>query len=340
MIDNGDGTATVSGEVHVRPDANLALAGNQPYTPTFTVTDPAGASDSGYGSITVNKEDALAYYTGALFASTSSASSNTGTVTLSATVKDITAEQPGTDPDEGDIRKAKVSFINRDSNTLITGCTNLTPGLVSGSDIKVGTVTCNWTASTGSQDSTDFTIGVIVNDHYDRNAATDNTVVTLSKPLGTNFITGGGYLVNQNSAGSVAGGAGQKTNFGFNVKYNKSGTNLQGRINIIVRNGGRVYQVKGNAMSSLVANNSNPSARTATFNGKSNITDITNPLAPISLGGNATLQVTMTDRGEPGSTDSIGISVWNGSGGLWFSSLWNGTKTLEQVLGGGNLVVR
>ena len=59
----------------------------------------------------------------------------------------------------------------------------------------------------------------------------------------------------------------------------------------------------------------------------------------MSVDGNAALQVTMTDKGEPGSADSISITVWNKSGGLWFSSNWTGTKTGEQVLGGGNLVV-
>jgi len=70
---------------------------------------------------------------------------------------------------------------------------------------------------------------------------------------------------------------------------------------------------------------------TATFNGKASIQDITDPLNPMSIDGNATLQVTMTDKGEPGSSDTIGITVWNKSGGLWFSSNWNGTKTVEQV---------
>jgi hypothetical protein len=56
--------------------------------------------------------------------------------------------------------------------------------------------------------------------------------------------------------------------------------------------------------------------------------------------GNATLQVTMTDRGEPGTTDSIAVTVWNKRGGLWFSSHWNGTTTVEQTLSGGNLTVR
>jgi hypothetical protein len=36
----------------------------------------------------------------------------------------------------------------------------------------------------------------------------------------------------------------------------------------------------------------------------------------------------------------IGITVWNKNGGLWFSNNWNGQKTIEQVLVGGNLVVR
>ena len=48
----------------------------------------------------------------------------------------------------------------------------------------------------------------------------------------------------------------------------------------------------------------------------------------------------MTDNGEPGSSDTIGITVWNKAGGLWLSSNWNGTKTVEQALAGGNLVVQ
>ena len=49
----------------------------------------------------------------------------------------------------------------------------------------------------------------------------------------------------------------------------------------------------------------------------------------------------MSDRGEPGSNDTIGIVLYeNGSGKLLFSSNWDGTDTIEQLLGGGNLVVR
>ena len=71
--------------------------------------------------------------------------------------------------------------------------------------------------------------------------------------------------------------------------------------------------------------------------------DITDPLNPISLGGNLAVAVTMTDKGEPGNADSIGITVNSGDGGLLFSSKWSGTATVEQSLapasGNGNIVV-
>jgi len=289
--------------------------------------------------LTITREDARAFYTGALFASTASATSSTATVTLSATIKDITAVDAVGDANPGDIRNAKVTFVDRGTNTDLTGCINLPVGLVSAADTKVGTATCNWTTNIGASNSASYTIGIRVNNYYTRDASDDNDLVTVSKPL-TDFITGGGHLVLASSSGLKAGDAGTKNNFGFNVKYNKSGTNLQGNINTIVRktepDGLHVYQIKGNAMTSLSVQ---AKQGKAVFNGKANIQDITNPLAPFAVDGNATLQVTMTDKGEPGNMDTIGITVWNKQGGLWFSSNFNGTATVEQLLNGGNLVV-
>jgi hypothetical protein len=212
---------------------------------------------------------------------------------------------------------------------------------VNAADTRTGTVTYNWN-TTISGDAQSYTIGIIVNNYYCRNLSDDDAIVTVAKPLGDLFITGGGYLVLTNSAGIKAGTAGTKNNFGFNVKYNKAKTNLQGNINTIIRrletDGMHVYQVKGNVMTSLVVSTDCP--KTAIFNGKANIQDITNPLLPpIPIDGNATLQVKMTDMGEPGSSDKIAITVWNKDGGLWFASNWNGTTTIEQVLGAGNLKV-
>jgi hypothetical protein len=301
----------------------------------------AGSSDS--KAFAVTQEDARATYSGTTFASTSSASSSTAAVTLSATIQDITAVtgDPATDPDAGDIRKAKVTFVNRDAANAPLCTADLVPALVNASDAKTGTVLCNWSANIAGADSQAFTVGIRVGGRYLRDDSTDDAVVTVSKPL-TSFITGGGYLVNATSSGRFPGNRGKRTNFGFNVKYNKSKTNLQGAINTIVRSGARVYQIKGTAMTSLAtrpaANATSASA--ATFEGRASIRDITNPAVPISVDGGATLQVAMSDWGEPGSKDAIAITIWSKSGELWFSSAWNGTKTIEQLLGGGNLVVR
>jgi VCBS repeat-containing protein len=294
----------------------------------------------------ITQEDARIHYTGMTFVNTSCATCGTAATTLSATVRDITAEtaDAATDSFEGDISYAKVTFVNRDaSNAPIAGCVDIPVQLVSGADTRTGTVTCNWSANIGSADSDQFTIGIVVSNYYNRNASTDNAVVTVSKPLGTNFITGGGFTVlGANSAGQYAGGVGLKTNFGFNVKYNNSGKNLQGRVNVIVRAAdGKVYQIKGNQMDTLTVNNKIPTARTAIYTGKANVTDITDPLNPISLGGGHSFQMKLTDKGEAGSTDTIGITLFaNGSGALLFSSYWDGTNTVEQILGGGNLQVR
>jgi hypothetical protein len=321
---------------------------------TLTVSDGVGSFSTSL-TIIVTKEDATATYTGALFASTAAATSSTATVTLSATIKDITAEptNPLWDGDLGDIRNAKVSFVLRnDPNppTSISGCTNLAVGLVNSADSKVGTATCNWNA-TINPPSQSFTIGIVVNNYFTRDASVDDTVITVSQPL-SNFITGGGYLQmtspTTSSAGFAAAAAGTKNNFGFNVKYNKQGTNLQGNINTIIRStliaspsgcqapGLHVYQIKGNAMTSLSVD---PITGKAVFNGKANIQDITDGANVCAVDGNATLQVTMDDNGEPGSADTISITVWNKAGGLWFASKWNGTMTVEQLLGGGNLLV-
>jgi hypothetical protein len=313
------------------------------YIVRITATDKDGGSAFVDITFVVKQEDARATYTGALFVSTSSPSSSTANVTLAATVQDITAVDSGSDPNPGDIRNATLTFVNRDAGNAVL-CT-APIGLVNSTDIKTGTGTCTWSANLGTADSLSINVGIVVNGYYTRNSAEDNVVVTVSKPLASDFITGGGYLVLTNSAGEKAGAPGSKANFGFNVKFNPSGKNLQGNINIIVRNGGRVYQIKGNAMTSLAVQPTPCTEATATapctatFNGKANIQDITDPNNPVSVDGNATLQVTMTDKGEPGSSDSIGITVWNKNGGLWFASKWDGAKTIEQILGGGNLVV-
>jgi hypothetical protein len=190
------------------------------------------------------------------------------------------------------------------------------------------------------------TIDVVVNHYY---TGTSSGVVEVAQPNGS-FITGGGFLVESKSAGTYAASPGTKTNFGFNVNY-KNLKSLQGHASILFQAGGHTYQIKSTAIDSLGigfknakggSSCSGPVSPTcygvADFRAKANLTDVTDPSAPVSLGGNLTLQITMTDKGEPGSSDTIAITLWNGSR-LLFSSSWSGSKTVQEILGGGNLVV-
>lgn len=168
------------------------------------------------------------------------------------------------------------------------------------------------------------------------------------------FITSGGNLwITEAADGFYAPSPGSKMNFGFNVKFNKKGTNLQGKMNIIYRvlneKGEilKIYQIKSNAMTSLGTNLKNRDALVAEFVSKANLMDVTDVDEfgnGAEIMGNLTLYATMTDQGEPGNMDMIGFSLFNGDpatnpGSLVMSSNWSGTKTAEQVIGGGNLVV-
>lgn len=341
----GSDTIDSSGAAHLT-NYQVALApGTYTVSAVFTPSTgsaPYFAGSTGTGSLVVTQEDARAYYSGALFVSTKSTTDGSFKATLAATVKDISAVD-SSDTSSGNISKGTVKFVFGSGAVAADSpeACSASVGLVDAADATVGTATCEWSYNIGSGESASYTVGIVVGGYYSRFSSGDDEVVTVSKPLTSNFITGGGYLALTNSGGQKAGSAGTKNNFGFNVKYNKSGTSLQGNINTILRRmeGGvlHVYQVKGNSMTSL---STDRSTGKTTFNGKASIQDITDPLNVIPVDGNATLQVVITDKGEPGTNDTIGITVWNKSGGLWFSSNWTGTTTNEQALGGGNLVAR
>jgi hypothetical protein len=342
ISDNTTGVASGVLQILQAPNTyniNGSFAGDDSYESS------AGVKTAG---LPVSQEDARVDYTGDQILATATATATTATVTLRANIFDITVADP-TDPNAGDIRNAKVKFVNRDGSGDISGWIPVTT-LVNASDSKVGTVSYPWSVNIGSADALETTVGIIVdNGYYVRNSQADNVVVTVYKPNG-DFITGGGYIVPTKSVGSMKGDAGSKTNFGFNVKFNKSGTNLQGNLNFIFRRteaDGKqhVYQVKSNAMQSLGVNASNLKRQTANFVSKGNITDITNPTAPIALGGNKYMYINMVDNGEPGTKDSISFVLVNGTddptvlANIIYSSNWTGTKTEMMNLTGGNLVV-
>ena len=129
-------------------------------------------------------------------------------------------------------------------------------------------------------------------------------------------------------------------------KGKKQNIQLRGRMTIIVRaTDGHKYKIKSNALLSLGVDldpdgdgNSEDEPFYAEFESKANLTDVTDPLNPISLGGNLLLQMRMTDNGEPGENDTISLTLWDG-GVLLFSSNWDGSQSVEQNVARGNLQV-
>ncbi|MGZ3937078.1 MAG: T9SS type A sorting domain-containing protein, partial [Flavisolibacter sp.] len=310
-----------------------------------------GSTDVKAGAFTVTQEDARIDYTGDVIKATATATSASAVVTLRANILDMTAVDMSSDPNAGDIRNAKVMFVNRDSsNKPISGWIPVNT-LVNASDPKVGTVSFDWTVNLGNASDLETNVGIIVgyDGYYTRNNESDNVIVTVYQPNG-DFITGGGFITNTKSVGSMKADLGSRTNFGFNVKFNKKSTNLQGNLNFIFRRTEadhiqHVYQVKSNAMQSLGVNATNLNRQTANFVSKGNITDITNPLSPIAMGGNKYMYVNMIDNGEPGTKDSISFVLVDGPAdptilsNILYSSNWTGTRTDMMNLTGGNLVV-
>jgi hypothetical protein len=327
LTDLGYGSAIVSGTLNTAPGS---------YTAEITVTDPSGLSDTKPVSIVVSQEGARATYTGPMLVSTSSTSSSTATVPLRATIQDITAVDPVSDPDPGNITNATVSFVNRANNAVLCSANVV---LLDRADQTVGSATCDWSVNIGSSSGTDFVVGIVVDGYYTRNSTEDDVVVVVSKPV-SNFISGGGYFVNQSPGGTYAGNSDANTNFGLTIKFTKKLTNLQGRFTIIVRQNGHVYQIKSTSLNSLVTvpyDPTLPRSGTAELVGKANIIDVTDPINPLSVASNATLNVVMKDNGEPENADLISISLWNRNGTLLYSSNWNGISTVLQLLSGGNL---
>ncbi len=219
------GVATLS--LALVESASLAKAdltiGNHTVTATYNGDAACYAPSSDMKTLTLAREDARVTYTGLNWAP--ACSSNSAVVTFSATVNDLADSHPGV------ISNATLSFVDRDKGTVL--CTSPV-GLVSSSDKTTGTAACNATLAVG-----DYHVGLVVSGFYTRNNPDeDDQVLEVATSCGTGIITGGGYLTLANPAGAYAGDKGSKNNFGFNVKYNKNYTNLQGTINTIIRNRG------------------------------------------------------------------------------------------------------
>ena len=333
--------------VNVTTSQVLLAPGNYSYEAVFTSSDSAYTGSSGTNTITVNQENANVVYTGATYLNTSSVNSTTLTVPLEALIRDISVVNPA-DTNPGDIRNATVTFTVYDAftNSQIGSPITAVLGLVSASDLHIALAQASFMANIGSAAAATYRVHTIVSNYYAADNTSDDSLITVSKPL-DNSVSGGGYIITKPgaSAGQYKADDSSRMNFGISITYNKNQTNVQGKVNIIFRRteGGvpKVYQIKSTASDALGVD---PVTGIATFNAKANLTDVTNSALPMTI-GNFDLVLNVDDNGEPGTgsnnkgNDQIAVRLTDGAL-LKFASNWNLGQAVLQTLDGGNIQVR
>jgi hypothetical protein len=318
--------------------ANVALRlGPGPYPVTaqfggvnsnFTIAAPL--------PLVITPEDARAAYAGLLAVSTPCAACNLATVTLRATIRDISATPDAAgDTSPGDIRQARVTFINRDTGAVIAADVPVI-GLTNDDQTKIGMASYDWKVNLGKAESVTFKVGIIVNNYYTRDDSGDDIRVVVSRPCAAT-VAGEGFLVASHSAGLIAADPETRSVFEFGVRAHGRQAKIHGHFHAIIRSRGRIYLIKSEALDSLTVN---PTASKASFAGKARIVDLTNLLRPVVVDEEVDLEVTAAERENSERGDALAVTLWKKSGELYYSSHWNGAKTAMQKLRHGHLVLR
>jgi hypothetical protein len=331
--------------------------GTQPSTTPYAITCSGGVATNysfNYvaGGVTVNKEDASIDYTG----DTIGLTGNSNPLTLRATVWDSAAVGSGFAGDStiGDITKMYVVFDIFSGTSCGTG-TPTTTGPVQvtdGATLNDGIGTASTTYASSNEATfcvvarlTGSTGGTSANPWYQANQA-QSAVITFYNNTGQ-FVTGGGWIVDQTGAGNGHG------NFGFNARFNTKGA-PQGQMVYVYRglyNGVLAdFRIKSNSLTSLVfacwngttyascplGNATFPAQ--ATLSGKSTIQiNRASDGYVLYSDGNSTFNATVTDSGKSTGvgSDMYALTVYDKNGVL-YKQIGVPTASLLQ---GGNVVI-
>ena len=233
----------------------------------------------------------------------------------------------------GDIHNAQVFFYINGSDGSVAYVQGGPVSLLNPADKTTGVSTATWTTNLNARESVTYSVYTSVADDYSGYAF---TTLTASKPS-IGQVSGGGSLTMSNSSGLYAADTGSLLNFDLTAR-NISG-DAKGNLTItFVRTDAagkkHTYQIQSAA---VTAYGSDHLANLADFTATATLSDITDPKHPTLIAANLELDVTLTDRGSPGSADSVGFTLWGGNV-LYFSSDWTGS-TAEDRLKSGNLLV-
>jgi hypothetical protein len=271
--------------------------------------------------------NASTLYTGSRFFWTTSSTSSTATLTLTATIKDTGICADSSAP--GDITKSKVSFLISSNDgtswTPVSSAQNLPVGLVDPADRTVGTASVISQYNLGKNQSAQLWVKVVVGGEYVLNTDVFDVPVTVAVPGVANTLLAGGGLANDGvslagstgfwangafGAGnsSTSGGVGSDSvDFGGQVVYSKSGTNPQGQLTLLIHSMNKpdgtqdgkqhLYYVKSNSIASLAfVGDTSSTAKTASFTAKTNVYELLSG-SRTGLDGGGTMQFMFTQNG-------------------------------------------
>jgi hypothetical protein len=286
-------------------------------------------------TLNVSAQKACGVYNGDYFVNTSDPNGGSAPIHLSVTITKDPLNSPG------DITTSTLTFTIAE----VGGPTTNAIGVLSSSTATTATFTKDTTITLSSTKlSKTFDISWSIGGNYANgtNCPETSTEVTVSAPA-NDFVTGGGYIIPVASGGTKGGvyTNGYKNNFGFNVKWNKNYTNLQGSFNTIIRrsdptDGNKIhtYQVKSNKPTALIIyqkTTTTPARALITYSNATikDVTYIVNGICtstPANCfndgGGVVTFEV--VDFGLPSGInnkeDSVAIHVKDKNNVLWYSS--------------------
>ncbi|GGM61544.1 hypothetical protein GCM10011608_53330 [Micromonospora sonchi] len=290
-----------------------AAPGDHPVT--VTVTDGSGLTGSTSFTIRVTPENAAVSWAGDTLVSTATRG-DAGKALLRAVLRDSSVLPSATDTTGGDLRNATVTFTAGGA----TLCT--VPVELLATSTTTGSAACAATLPAGTH-----TVTATVGGHY-----TGSTTATVRVAVSDGgFLTGGGHLTVDRSAGAYPADRNSKAEVELNAKPATGKKAASGKAEIEFRSGGRTYQIKATTIDGLGVTSA---GKLADLRYQASLYDSKGKLVASGL----TLAVTVTDRGAPGRNDTLGLTLWQG-GRLLFSSDWTGAGTGEVKLTGGNLTV-
>jgi hypothetical protein len=305
-------------------------------TTTYWVSSTSSAGCEGPRasvSITVNPNSICPAYTGLYFTNTSSTTTG-GSATFNLT---YTITGAGCNGATG------LTAANFVVSAISDNSTNVTYGNTKTYNSSTGILTIPVTVALGNSvysAGVTFTLALVNAPNHTISTSCDDPVLVTVSTKASGFVTGGGFIIPTNSTGTIGDGAvGSRTNFGFNIKYNKVSTKLQGNWNMIIRTSTGLWQIKSSQPTYLTITQVSPtSSKSDMVFSAANIKNLTTGIGY----GTGTVNVTVYDNGEPGSNvDQIFIKITDGATNYYTSSSSANLSTPSSIqkLNAGNIQI-